>query len=364
MKVVVISTPVFRICPPQGTVGYSGLESLAYFTAKGLAEKGHAISLVAPDKSECPGVEVIEIGPAGQVGEDHAWSGFNEIQHDGKVVRPAHPGYWQRLLDADAVVDHSWSKYSYLLKAEGRIKCPILGVLHAPIATMYQSLPPVEHPCMVCISDDQANRFYVQYNRRARVAKNGIDTEFYRNTGAPRSDRFLFLARFSSIKGPSIAIDVCNKLSLKLDLVGDTQITQEPQYLADCQAKCDGRRVRFVGPCSRSETVYWHSQAHVLLHPNKLFVEPLGLSPLESQACGTPVVAWRLGAMSETVKEGETGWLAESEAEYEEKVKEAVSGVSDAMRKRCREWVCDNFSLQRMIDRYDALIHEAVEKPW
>ena len=53
MRVVVISTPIFRL-GPMGLQGYGGLEQIAWECAKGLAKLGHQVALIAPDGSECP----------------------------------------------------------------------------------------------------------------------------------------------------------------------------------------------------------------------------------------------------------------------------------------------------------------------
>ena len=361
MRIAVVSTPVFPVSDPSGTSGYAGLEVIAYHCARGLAAKGHKVKLITPDGSTCYGVEVVPIGPAGRISEEMAWGGFSEMQHDGKVLRQAHPGYWQQLLDVDVVIDHSWQKYSYLLKAEGRIKCPVLGVLHAPVNTMYQSLPPVEKPCMVCISDDQRAHFEGLFGRPARTCHNGIDLDFYRPLDTPRTDRFLFLARFSSIKGPDIAIAAAKKLGIGLDLIGDQSITNEPAYLEQCKAMAaEAPMVNLVGPCSRAESVWWFSRAHCMLHPNQRFREPLGLAPLESQAAGAPVIAWNFGAMRETVVDGETGQLVNSVDEFEDAVRKWSEPISDQIRKRCRE-NASRFSIPRMVSRYEELAVEATE---
>lgn len=385
MKVIVISTPVFKLGPPMGTVGYAGLEVLAYQHAKGLAAKGYNVSLVAPDGSSCPGVEIIPIGPERQVDESMAYGGFPEVKEGELLLRRHHRGYWQELLSADVIIDHSWSKHSYLLKMEGRLKAPVLGVMHAPVHTMYKELPPVEKPCFVCISKDQADHFNALFSPLiAKVAYNGVDMDFYRPIdGVKRTDRFLFLARFSTIKGPDLAIEACRKAGVGLDLVGDTSITNEPEFLAKCNQMCDaipfrdgliagtlpeGRpSIRMVGPASRGETVWWYSQAHCMVHPNQRFREPFGLAPVEAMACGCPVIAWDYGAMRETVKNGETGYLVKSMSELTSAIA-AVAGrngvgdfcVPEGTREKCREWA-GQFSEQRMIDRYDELIHEAVD---
>jgi glycosyltransferase involved in cell wall biosynthesis len=347
---------------------------IAWQTAEGLARKGHQVTLVAPDGSKCDHAQIFPTGPAKVHDEKMAYAGYkfrtgtkvkdqdgNEI--DEEIIVPP---FWPILADHDVIIDHSWAKYPYLLKEEGVLKSPVLGVMHAPVNTMYNRPPPVEKPCIVCISDDQRNHYEALFSPgEARTCRNGIDLDFYKPMGIRRTGRFLFLARFSTIKGPDLAINACKKAGAELDLVGDTSITNEPDYLEQCKRMCDGQKIRMVGPASRGECVWWFSQSHVLLHPNQRFREPLGLAPLESMACGTPVIAWRYGAMKETVKERETGWLISSLNELVECIN-MVKGENPAetwlwMRNRCREWVGDHFSVQRMIDRYEELCIEALD---
>lgn len=345
MKICVISSTVFPI-GAGGLAGYGGLEQIAWLIAKGLAEKGHEVSLVAPNGSECPGCNVIQTGEPGK--------------HDEKT---AYNGYWQYLHNFDAVIDHSWAKYAYILKMEGKLKAPVLGVCHAPINSMFTHLPVVEKPCFVCISQDQAAHFEAIFNQPARVAYNGVDTDFYKPIGVQRSNRFLFLARFSSVKGPDLAIGACRKVGVGLDLIGDTSITNEPELLKKCVDWCDGKQIKMVGPAKRGECVWWFSQAHVLIHPNKRFREPFGLAPVEAMACGTPVIAWDNGAMRETIS-CVGGLLVKSMKDLVHAIEfYKEHGVSDATREACIEQA-GKFSIARMVNRYEDLCHEAISGGW
>ena len=350
MKIAVLSTGVF-VCPPTG---YSGLEMLAWLQAKGLAAKGHRVTLFAPDGSSCPGCDIVHIGPAGQWDEATSYS-----------------KYWQHLLHQEVILDNTWNKWSFQLKAEGRITYPILAVCHAPVNTMFSTwppqfpnLPPVQKACPVCISEDQRSHFEALFNTPARTVYNGIDLGYYKSTGTIRTDRFLFLARFSTIKGPLLAIESCKEAGASLDLVGDSSITNEPEYLEQCKRACDGKQIRMVGASSRGGTVNWYSQAHCMIHPVRNFREPFGLAPIESMACGTPVIAWRNGAMKETIVEGETGWLVNNEQELVAAIRLAREsdplGISPYIRKRCREQA-SLFSVERMVSRYHDLCEEAVQ---
>lgn len=357
LKIAVISSQIFQI-GPGGLKGYGGLEQVAWLIAKGLAERGHQVSLMAPDGSELPGGEVVPIGPPGQ------WDEHRGFQ-----------AYWQRLVQYDAIIDHSWAKWAYTLKQERNqdgspvLKAPVLGVMHAPVHTMYQSLPEgVDKPCFVAISKDQAAHFEALFSRPARVAYNGIDTNFYKPMNVKRSNRFLFLARFSKIKGALLAIEACKKTGVGLDLIGDTTITNEPEYFEQCKSLCDGEQIRMVGGKSRGECVWWFSRAHCLLHPTRDYREPFGLSPVEAMLCGCPVIAWNYGAMRETIDNHKVGWLVTSEEDLRGCIHAAMqtqgSGplvpITAETRNRCREWAMQ-FSAENMTKRYEELCKEAIE---
>lgn len=250
------------------------------------------------------------------------------------------------------------------LKAEGSLKSPVLNVLHAPVHTMFQQPPPVEKPCIVCISNDQANHYEALFSPgKSKVCYNGIDTSFYKPLQTERTDRFLFLARFSTIKGPDLAIEACKKAGVGLDLIGDFSITNEPELYQKCKAMSDGNQIRFIGPCTRGEAVYWFSKAKGLIHLNQRFREPFGLAPVEAQACGCPVIAWRYGAMPETIAHGHTGWLVENMDQAVEAIQSTLDGTD--RWERMRDPAIEHgktFSVERMAHRYDALCKEAVEK--
>ena len=337
MKILVVSTPIFK-CPPSG---YSGLEAIAYHTAVGLASRGHEVAVVAPEGSSCGNVELIPTGPERSISEKRAYD-----------------KYWHRLLEFDAIVDHSWEKWSYILKMEGKLKAPILGVLHAPVNTMYAEYPPVEKPCMVCISHDQASHLHSLHGVESKVCYNGVDVDYYKSSGIPKTDRFLFLARFSTIKGPLLAIEASRKAGASLDLVGDSTITNEPEYLDRCYRNSDGSQIKIVGPATRGECVHWFSRARAFLHPNKQFREPIGLAPVEAALTGLPVIAWDNGAMRETVKHGESGFLVKSVEHMAELIRNNAD--KDIKPESCREWA-SQFSIQKMVERYEQLCVEAVE---
>jgi len=84
-----------------------------------------------------------------------------------------------------------------------------------------------------------------------------------------------------------------------------------------------------------------------LLHPIN-FAEPFGLSVVEAFACGTPVIAFDKGSMSEIILDGKNGFLVST-------VEEAVSAVKNIThidRLFCRKDAGHRFTSQRMVKDY------------
>lgn len=334
MRICVISTTIMT-CPPAG---YSGLEMVAWQQADGLTKLGHEVVLVAPRGSTPPnGVELHET----TIGESE------EL---------AYSGYRHKLPQFDAIIDNSWEKFSYILKMEGNLNIPILGVMHAPAYTMYRVPPPVRYPCLIAISKDQATAISEHLGVPSRVAYNGIDLDYYKPSNEPRSNRYLFLARMSKIKGPHIAIDVARRCRVGLDLVGDDKITGEPEYVSMLRLQSINN-ISYIGNASRDECVKWFSTRYALLHMNMHYREPFGLAPVEAQAAGCPVIAFNNGAMRETIRNGKTGFLVTSQEEVEKLVEsDAISKID---REYCRKWA-KKFSVENSIKAYDKHIKEAI----
>lgn len=346
MRIAVISAQVLP-CPP---VGYSGLEMIVWQLAKGLAQHQEDVTLIAPDGSSCPNCKVIPTGPCGRWDERRAYQKYKDV-----------------LPQFDVIIDHSWNKWSYINKIEGNMKTPVLGVFHAPINTMLSSLPPLEKPCIICISHDQKSQYESMFNGYAEVAYNGIDLDLYRPMENMSRDslRMLFLARFSTIKGPDIAINSCVQNNLHLDCIGDTSITGEPDYFNLCKKLASNGDVKIHGNAMRGECVWWYNQSSYLIHPNMRYREPFGLAPVEAMACGCPVIAWDYGAMRETIQD-DCGYLVKSIDELNillNKISQGSLIPTKEQSRRCIESV-QRFSVDNMVNRYLELCNKALSGGW
>jgi glycosyltransferase involved in cell wall biosynthesis len=154
-------------------------------------------------------------------------------------------------------------------------------------------------------------------------------------------------------KGIAEAIRIAGKAKVDLLIVG--KVTKhlpwsEEYFLREVKPYIDGRRVRHVEAMPYAELMETMGRARGFLFPLQ-WNEPFGMVVTEAMAAGTPVLAYARGSMPELIKDGETGFLARDEDE----MVQAVASVGKLDRRRCREWVERQFSVERMVESYEKL---------
>ena len=119
--------------------------------------------------------------------------------------------------------------------------------------------------------------------------------------------------------------------------------------------EADGIFVRAHGGVSRQQTVDLYSKAHGLLHLHR-WEEMFGLVPIEAMATGCVPICMKRGGPAETIVNGVTGFLVDSDEEAADLIKrDAVKEISpEAMRAHVEE----HFSLKRFIDDWEALLQK------
>jgi D-inositol-3-phosphate glycosyltransferase len=130
---------------------------------------------------------------------------------------------------------------------------------------------------------------------------------------------------------------------------------------------CINDRVDFLGSQPQTELPYFYSAADLTIMPSHY--ESFGMVALESMACGTPVVASRVGGLARLVKDGETGILVPEEeptalamqihATLQNDCERQAMGVQAAAYARDFAWgrIAD-----RMCDLYDEQIHSRANR--
>lgn len=337
MKILLISTPIFQLPPP----GYSGLEWLVSRWALEFARAGHEVSVVAPEGSNLgPGIEVIAIPP-------------------GCAEEQAFVVYRLRLESEEfgAVIDSTWQWWSVISQMEAKRQLPVIHIWHSDYNGV-QSPPPIQFPCLVGLSKDHCMGLTRRSGCRTRLVYNGIDLDLYTpDPSVERSNRYLWMARYTPEKAPMEAISVARKCRIGLDLYGETNIVQPPDYPLRVQGLCDSRQVVFHPGVLREQTRDLYRSHKALIHLVN-YEEAFGLAVVEAMACGTPVIVNRRGALPELVKDGKTGFVVDTWADAEEVVREEA--VSKIRPEDCRRQA-ERFGIKRSAQGYLKLSDEMAQ---
>jgi glycosyltransferase involved in cell wall biosynthesis len=143
-----------------------------------------------------------------------------------------------------------------------------------------------------------ARRINKRYGRRATIINPPVDTTLYSpQPGGEHGDYFLIVSRMIPYKRLDIAIDAFTRLGLPLKVVG--QGRQE----AELRARA-GSNVEFLGALPDADVRKLYAGCRAFIFPGQ---EDFGITPLEAQASGRPVIANGVGGALETVVPHQTG---------------------------------------------------------
>ncbi len=141
-----------------------------------------------------------------------------------------------------------------------------------------------------------ADRIKQVYDREAVVIPPPIEVDRFHPT-SDIDDYYLVLSRLVPYKRIDLAIEACKKLDRRLLIVGDGPDRGRLEKLA-------GPRTEFLGRQPDQQVALYASRCRALLFTGE---EDFGMVPLEVNAAGRPVIAYRGGGAMETVVEGITG---------------------------------------------------------
>ena len=141
-----------------------------------------------------------------------------------------------------------------------------------------------------------ADRIKKIYGREAFVIPPPIDVNRFQMS-VEIDDYYLVLSRLMPYKRIDLAVEACKRMNRRLVIIGDGPDRARLESLAD-------DRIEFLGRQPDSIVNYYLSRCRALLFPGE---EDFGMAPLEANAAGRPVIAYRGGGAVETVEDGITG---------------------------------------------------------
>ena len=150
----------------------------------------------------------------------------------------------------------------------------------------------------VANSQNIANKIKKYYGIAADVIYPPVDTEFFKPVDTDE-DYFLTILAMVQYKRVDITIEAFKKNKKKLIIVGTGPLLNELKKSAQGYDN-----IRFEGWVSQERLRELYGKCRALIFPVD---EDFGIIPLEAQACGRPVIAFKQGGALESVIEGKTG---------------------------------------------------------
>lgn len=246
---------------------------------------------------------------------------------------------------------HTPMRYAWLWRSE-------LGRLPAPLRPLWPAMAALlrrgdrrrarDVDLFVANSHHVAGRIERFYGRPSVVVHPPVRTDvFTPDADGESEDFFLYAGRLVAYKRPDVAVEAAERAGVPLVVAGSGPELGRLKRLA-------GPSVSFVEAPSDTELRDLYRRARALVYPG---VEDFGMTMVEAQACGTPVVAYREGGASEAVRDGETGLLYDDPAP--EGLAAALRGFS---RERFDPRVLRAHAEGFAPERFDAAIREIVER--
>ena len=151
------------------------------------------------------------------------------------------------------------------------------------------------------ISKYVKKRINKYYQRDAKVIYPPVDTNFYSPTGNKPKDFFLIVSAFAPYKRLDLAIEAFNKLGYPLKIIGEGQESFKLKHLAKSN-------IEFLGWLPDNAIRFYYAHCKAFVFPGE---EDFGITPLEAQSMGRPVIAYGKGGALETVIPEISTWKPE-----------------------------------------------------
>lgn len=338
LTVLSIAFPV----APVGPRAVGGAEQILSELDRALVEAGHTSLVLACEGSQAAG-KLFPVSVSSEAARDHQ---NVEFQSALDRVLATHR--------VDLVHMHGFDFHQYQLPSN----IPVLVTLHLPIAWYPRSITALsENVRLQCVSESQ-RRSCPPELQKIPVIANGIALPPLQSS--IKSNFALVLGRICPEKNQHAALEAGSRAGVKVLLGGRVYpYPEHKQYFQQQVEPLLRNGHEFLGPLSPERKFDLLSQASCLLHPT-LAPETSSLVAMEALAAGTPVIAFRSGALPEIVDHGITGFLVSNQ----EEMAAAIGQVRTIRPTDCRAAAEQRFSRERMVreyfDLYRSLVHHSI----
>ena len=341
LRILYIAYPLL----PVSDESAGGAEQMLSVLERQMHKLGHRTAVAACDGSKVAG-EMLATGPAPTEADRFEQ---RDAEHNARVVEFIRER--ERRGDGfDLVHDESGHFWRHALA----LPIPVLATVHLPRSFYDEQMFGNYGPNLYfnCVSRSQLESFQ-DLPKMMGVVENGIEVTRFPFAERKR-DYLLWMGRICQEKGTHVAIDVAEDRGISLIIAGQVYPFSYHQdyFRREVVPRLERTsvRIQFVQRPSFTEKLNLLQNARALLIP-ALADETSSLVAMEAMACGTPVIAFRRGALPEVIADGQTGILVNSA----EEMTEATEHVREISPQRCRARVEALYDSIRMTRDYEEL---------
>jgi glycosyltransferase involved in cell wall biosynthesis len=340
LRIALVAPPMLAVPPPT----YAGTERVVGALAEELHRRGHRVTLFAPGDSQVS-CELVPTVPRSLWSEDYRGDVSSFINVSLARVWRDHERF-------DII--HSHVETLGFLFAR-HCPTPVVTTLHGrldawgipELISEFGDIP------LVAISESQ--RRWAEHANWVGTIHHGLPLESMPFSERP-GDYLAFVGRITPEKGIADVIELARRVRLPLRMAAKVYDEHEKAHFAKVvQPAIDEGIVEFLGELGHFERdpLYAGALATIMLGA---WPEPFGLVAIESLATGTPVIARRAGALTETIEHGVDGFLVDDLIEAEL----AAGRVGDLDRSAIRRRALERFSPGRMADEYEVVYERLI----
>ena len=165
-----------------------------------------------------------------------------------------------------------------------------------------------------------------------------------------------FLGRISREKGLDRAIEIAIRSAIPLKIAAKVDKADQEYFEEHIEKLLDHPLIEYIGEISEAEKNDFLGNAMALIFPIN-WIEPFGLVMIESLACATPVVAYRMGSVPEVITHGVCGFIVDNQ----EDAVHAVQNIGLIDRQECRRVFEERFTARRMAQDYLEVYSKVLE---
>jgi glycosyltransferase involved in cell wall biosynthesis len=175
----------------------------------------------------------------------------------------------------------------------------------------------------------------------------GLPLDLYPFVASPSGGCLVFLGRICPEKRPDRAVETARRVDMPLKIAAKVDMVDEAYFRERIRPLLSLPNISYLGEVGERAKAELLGNAEALLFPVD-WPEPFGLTMIEAMACGTPVIAWRRGSVTEVVEDGVTGFIVDDI----DGAVTAIRNIGRLDRARIRRRFEQRFGVGRMAEDY------------